>query len=585
MISKMMKIVPNKFKKLDTWSFLLKRIIYISGFAGLCLIDQIIGSATGYIQYGLKNYTGVIIAIFILTAYKLKDFLKPIYLIWISLFFLIRWLLLDDLKAAIYNDIEVETNLWGIGLYGIILIRVFYLFAIEKKKPRKNWIPFVFCLVMLIGMAIIRSDYAWPKALLGACVFFYLTDFKEKDLNNLFSGMAEGIILGFLIIQVQAWRYRPYDMLRYEGMYSHPNMNALMYLCAYCAVLCKWYLMKLKRRNVFLRIPFILLAGLIAATMFFTGGRAAFITAVVVTLVFLIFQMLSRRRWKLAEFLADGVLLAVSIAVCVLPAYWLIRYIPVYVNEPLYFEADYAEGIAKKIQKNDPIDSEKYVELGEAADEMFERYLWFLDEETLNKVEQWIRDFPESLKLSLKAEAAHISAAEEKGEGKKIEPGTEKEHPLVLSGKEGDGVYNVRLDIYKYFMNKLTLIGKKNNIQGVWIYNWYLATHCHNVFLQIAYDFGIIIGIMFIVVVFMLYIRVLIGLIRKRSGSWYYRLFVATIFTTLFVVFGMLEIDWTYGQLAFTMFFIVQYIVYHKGAESPQPEKKKEAEAWELLNI
>lgn len=101
-------------------------------------------------------------------------------------------------------------------------------------------------------MVIIRSDYSWIKALASAVILFCLTDFKGKDLNNLFYGMVEGIIIGFLLIQLQAWMYRPYDMVRYEGMYSHSNMNALMYLCAYCAVLCKWYLMKLKGNYIFL---------------------------------------------------------------------------------------------------------------------------------------------------------------------------------------------------------------------------------------------------------------------------------------------------------------------------------------------
>lgn len=97
-----------------------------------------------------------------------------------------------------------------------------------------------------------------------------------------------------------------------------------------------------------------------------------------------------------------------------------------------------------------------------------------------------------------------------------------------------------------------------------------------NLFLQIAYDFGIIIGIMFIIVVLMFYIIILVGLVKRRSGSWYYRLIVATMYTTLFVVFGMFEMDWTYGQLPFTMFFVVQYIVYHKASERLQPEPKQE---------
>lgn len=682
MIYKVLNRISNNLKKSDTWGLFLKRIIYIIGFSCLCVMDQKIGSATGYIQYGIKNYTGIIIGIFILTTFKLRDFCKLPYLVWIVFFFIARYLSFDWLKGIIYNEMELKTNLWGIGLYGIILIRMFYLYVVEKKKPRMNWIPFIFGLSMLIGMVIVRVDYSWPKALFGAFFCFYLTDFKEKDLNNLFSGMIEGIIIGFFVVQIQAWMFRPYDYIRYKGMYSHANMNALLYLCAYCAVLCKWYLMKLKKRSVLLRIPFIALAGLIIGTMFFTGGRAAFISATVVTVIFLVFQMLSRRRWKLVEFLVDGVILATTIAVCVLPAYWLIRYVPVYVNEPLYFEADYAEGLEKKIQKNDPIDSEKYVELGEAADEIFERYLWFLDEETYVNVVRWIRDFPESLIAPLEVDAAEYSEGLEKeiqanlwdgvdnsikqyicpktgkikpakseyrvsnpifmqdvcyvivssdiaftnnvgwrfldAEGnvvaygkyaetekehiiiipekakffqftwklntnlkieftniknknanvEVVESGADSEHPLVLNDIQ-DGVYNVRLDIYKYFIGKLKLIGEKNNVQGVWIKRGYLATHCHNVFLQIAYDFGIIIGVMFIIVVLMFYRRVLIGLIQKKSGSWYYRLFVATMYVTLFVVFGIFEINWIYGQLPFTMFFLMQYVVFHKEPEKP----------------
>ncbi len=439
-----------------------------------------------------------------------------------------------------------------------------------------NWPCFGVWLVMAVSMAVIRSDIGWTEVVLITFLCFYLTDFNEKDLNNLFSGMLEGIIVGFFLIQVQAWRHRPYDTLRYLGMYSHANMNALLYLCTYCAVLGKWYLMKLKHRFVLLRVPFIVLAGLIVATMLYTGSRSAFMTVIPVTLVFLLFQMFSRKRWKLLELLIDGAVLVVSVVVSVLPAYGLIRYIPVNVDDPIYFEADKIE---EKIQKGDEAYSEKYVEFDEASEEMFDRYLWFLDEETAQKVEEWIREFPDSLKTSLKVEAAEASdIASEAVE--EIELGADPQHPLELSTPTFEG-YDVRLDIYRYFWNKLTLIGEKGSKQGVWLKPWYQATHCHNLFLQMAYDFGIIIGIVFILVVLMLCIRVLVGLIRKKSGVWYYRLYVVAGFTTIFVVFGMTECVWIYGQLPFTMFFIVQYVLYHKGPDSVD---RKEVEAVEVAS-
>ena len=164
-------------KEKAIWEFIIKRIIYILCFVSLCIVDQIIGSETGRIQYGLKNYTGIIIAIIILTAYKVKDYIKIPYLIWIILFFIGRYFALDWGKANAGNYLEFQTNLWGIGIYGIVLIRMFFSWVIERKRPHVKWFPFCICLVMLIGMAVIRSDLAWPKALFGALVCFYLTDF------------------------------------------------------------------------------------------------------------------------------------------------------------------------------------------------------------------------------------------------------------------------------------------------------------------------------------------------------------------------------------------------------------------------
>ena len=576
MLRKIILHLPSSLRNADSWILFLKRIIHVACFTGLCMIDQIIGSATGRIQYGLKNYTGIIIAIIILTAYKLKDFIKIPYFIWVIVFFIGRYFALDWGKANAGNYREFQTNLWGIGIYGIVIIRMFYCWVVEKKKPHMKWGPFCICMVMLISMAVIQNGLAWPKALLGALLCFYLTDFEEKDLNNLYSGMAEGIIVGFFIIQGQAWMYRPYDSanMRYLGMYSHPSMNALFYVCAYCAVLCKWYLMKLKKQHIVFRFPFILLAGVIIGTTVFTGARTAMIVLGIITVLFLFFQMLSRRKWKIVELIIDGILLVVSIVVCFLPSYYMIRYIPAYVDEPIYFESDNED---EKIQKGDPIDSEKYVELEEALERMYDRFSWFFKE--LDARKDVRIDWKDIVLPPMKVQAASdewYEAFYNPEDEVYIEPGTDKKHPL-LTIEEAESDVTIRVSIYKYFLNHLSLIGEKGNKQGVWLTKRYYATHCHNVLLQFAYDFGIIIALFFVAVVFMLYNRVLFGLTEKKSGAWYYRLFVTVSFATLFLAFGTLDIVWTYGQLPFIMFWVVQYIVYHK-----QPH---EVEAEEMLAL
>lgn len=549
--------------KQDNWELLVKRIIYIVCFLCFCYLDQIVGSATGYVQNGLRNYTPVLICVIIITSYKFKDFIKLKYLIvclsyLLSCIFLYEWL-----YEQVENEFSLKPYLCLTGFLILICMRMAEDYFIEKNKFHINKSIFIVFILMTILMIILRADLIWTFTLLLVCLILYLTDFKEKDINNLFCGMLDGIIIGFFLIQIQAWMYRPYDILRYHGMYSHPNMNALFYLCVYVALLSKWYMLERKKKIGLLFLFYIMLSGMVISTMFYTGARSAFITFIVITFIFLFFQFFIYDSFKILKSLTNAFILFISILICILPAYWLIRYVPVRFNEPLYFEADKAQ-MHKKVQKNEDIHSDKYIELGEVVDEMFERYLWFIDDDMLEYIEMFIRNFPDSLNVYLRVNATSLDV----DAGIHIEPGMDRRHPVELSGEMGEGSYDVRIDIYKYFLNKLQLFGDKNNPQGIWTSYDNFAGHTHNLFLQIAYDFGIIVGVIFILYIIMLYIQIIIGLVKDRSPDNLFRMFVATMYITLFVVFGMFEIDWRYGQLSFTMFFVVQYVLHHK---FPQP--------------
>ena len=559
-------------KRVDSFNFFLKRMIYILCFTGLCLIDQTIGSATGWIQFGIKNYTSFIIAIIVISAFKIRDFIKIPYFIWLILFFLGRNYVLTWGISNSGNFLKLQTAMWCLGIYGVVFLRLFYFYVIEKKRPHIKWSSFGICLIMLLGMAVIQNDINWPKTLFVTLICLYLTAFNEKDLSNLYEGIADGIILGFFVVQIQAWMYRPYDIFRYRGMYSHPNMNALFYLCAYSAVLCKWYLLKIRKQHVLYRIPLILLAGLIVGTIFFTGARTAYITIAFLTLGFLIFQFFSHEKGKILELALSIVALISSIFICFLPAYYLIRYIPAYVDEPIYFEAD---NVSKKIKKGEPVDSEKYISLEKALKVMYGRFFGFVDEEKGENT-SWI-DWKDILMPAQVVYASEMSERYEQYinpiETGYVELGTESSHPL-LTGDEENSSVKTRVAIYKYFLERTSIIGKKNNPQGVWVSSKTFATHCHNVLIQISYDFGMIIGVFFVVVIFMFYYKVFKGLREYSEIDDFYRLFVSCSYVSLFLVFGMLDIVWIYGQLPFTMFWLVQYIVYHKQPHEIEAEQE-----------
>ena len=79
-----------------------------------------------------------------------------------------------------------------------------------------------------------------------------------------------------------------------------------------------------------------------------------------------------------------------------------------------------------------------------------------------------------------------------------------------------------------------------------------------------AYEFGWLVGVLLIFLSIQLYNKALFGIGERKSGAWYYRLFVTLSYATVMVVFGILEMNWVFGYLSFTMFFLVQYVLYHR---------------------
>lgn len=561
----------------DKTGMLVKRIIYIVCFVWLCYLDHIIGSATGYIQHALKNYTGVVIAIIILTAYRIKDFVKLPYLLWIILFFLGRYGILSWTQGVVYEYDKLEAALWNVGIYGIVLIRLFYAWKVEGRRRRMWKVAFGVWLAMMLGMVSIRPDVTWAGWFLLFFGCFYLTEFREADLNNLYSGMLEGIIIGFLLMQTCACMFRPYDMLRYEGMYSNANINALFYLLTYGAVLCKWYQMKLKRRPILLRLPVIALTGVLFGLTFLTMGRTALLSMLLLTVLFLVFQMISRKRGRLRMVLLDAGAVVLAVFLCFLPTYYVVRYLPAYVDEPLFFEADMNK-LEKKIQQGEAIDSDKYTDLETVIEKSFGRLFWFREEVDATFHEWW-----SDRKLMVQAAGANaLTLAEEGqvtvsavgmsiGDGQSvsglnsIKPGEDKTVPL-LTAEEAEDPVKVRMEIYKYYIENTQWIGRREGTQDLWLTSSYSAPHAHNIFLHIAGEYGWIIGGLFLLMILLSYHNVLMGLVEKRQGKWYFRLFVTLIFTTVAVSFGMLEICWTFGQLPFTMLFLVQYMTFHRPA-------------------
>lgn len=562
---KLILTIKEKIKDREVWIGAVKRVLCTLSFVVLCLLDQIVGSATGIYQQAMRDYTLVAVGIITLCAYRPEDFLKIPYLAWSVVFFTLKPFAFSWIRSNIGYLPDLESMSWAIWIFGIVYIRMFYQYVIEKKKPEMNWPLFGVWLIMMACMGLFPfvtgNEERWPLRFFFTFGVFYLTNYSRRDLNMLFTSLVDGVMIGFFIVQGQAWLHRPYDMIRYEGMYSNSNMNALFYLVVFCAVLCKWYQVKLKKKLLAIRVVYILFTGVLLGHMFLTLSRTAVAVAGVVSILFLIFQVLSRKRHRIREFIIDGTALILTFVVCFVPSYYMVRYIPAYVNDPVFFEADdNAYTMFIKVQKDDPIDSEKYVELEEAVKKFFGRLLWFADFSS-NEISRLFN-------LSMVAHAAEEGGGREgylvqEEEEVYVEPGTDPEHPVFPDLVNMDDTLKLRTGIYGHYFKNLNLMGHPRSDRSVWITKYYNPAHAHNLFLQWSFDFGVLAGLLFIVIVFFSYYTAIRGVKRKKQGACYYLLMMLSGFTTVFVLFGMLEIDWTYGQAAFSLYFVIQYLVFH----------------------
>ena len=84
------------------------------------------------------------------------------------------------------------------------------------------------------------------------------------------------------------------------------------------------------------------------------------------------------------------------------------------------------------------------------------------------------------------------------GSAKAEEPEPEEEEPDVSVYEKTEEYANGRMDIFRAYLKELNLTGHDD--MNVILPDGALAVHAHNIYLQVAYDHGLIVGVVFILV-------------------------------------------------------------------------------------
>lgn len=505
------------------WS---KRFLYVLCFLALNLIDLLRNTQTGDIWKTVANCTGLVVMILIASAYPFRNLLSTFSYIW------------TGICACIVAGVIVYPSTFIFGMYKWVfvtaILNVWWLVLFYKSfflpkikgKTAKSWINILgwIWIVMTALMTFNVSGRLWPVWFLAMFSLFYATQYTKEDAASLVEAMIDGTIIAFFAIQIYAYGFRPYDRVRYVGAYSNSNITSLHYLIVYTSILLKLHLLEQKKASRGWKLFYFLGAGGLLGFLFMTMGRTAWVTAFVITVLYGVFVMhhIWGKKWN--AILARGTALVLLFVIMFPAVFGTVRWLPTILHHPIWYEGEYD---TDKVHSFDPADSEKYVDMNEFMETVLGR-IWSTFEISVENP------------LILKAHAATL------------------DYEVVerVGSTDMDDALRGRLSIYKAYWTHLTWFGHPETeghylIEGTEFFSW----HAQNVWLQLAYTYGIPAGICFVCLTIVM-IVFYAGKMRENKTPYVVIPFFVCI---MFLVYGIMEINWNVGQYALFLLFFVQH--------------------------
>lgn len=508
-----------KGKTFNIWS--KKRILYTICFFLFCVIDQRTKTGSGLdgIIETFRDMAGVLMAVVIMSHYKWEEFMtyKIPYAVWtgIGLVAGVLFVVLGQSLAYFMNE-RVMVSL-DVLLFGYVVIHTFISVVKEKKYPKLNKGMFVLWTVMMLLMIFSRSDYVWPFCYFIMFGCFYLTDFTEEEQEDLYQGIMNGVILAFFAFQGFCCVFRPYDQVRYAGIYNNCNLNGLFYLVVLAAVFGKILYVTKENKHKFWRVYYWLGAGVVYSFLFMTIGRTAWAVGFILGLIFLAFyQSVKKQR----HFIRNGLLLVLCICMMFPVTFRMTRYLPPVFHHPVWFWGEWSE---ERVHSWDAWDSEKYVNIDDVMDM------------ALGRTNEIIGQILGKNPFLMVAYAAEIS-----------------ENPVLSYEDSIEDPLLVRKTIYEHYFENLNLLGHAQSDQGfqLTIYAW--VGHAHNIYLQYATDFGIMMIGCFLILNILVVIKMLMNYQKTRK----IRIIISFLIILVPLSFGLLEYSWGSGSISIALLFI-----------------------------
>lgn len=606
--------VPLKEKVKEHWPDFL-RIVFIAGAVWACC-NYMNGLYDIHHRIAERQLM-VFFALAILTMFKKKEIVHVVSFLYMLIAGgVIIWynsIYVDTIAMDVLDLRALRYGIAALFLAGFVVVQLILCFVHKRKiKQISAWYGAVVGIFFIL-IIVFRNTRWWTVALSVSFTLFYLAyafwDKKERLLQNI----CDGLILNFICSMLFCFMRRPFLSWvypRYPFIFHTVTVTAVYMTIIMCAALIRLtdkYRKSHKLGDIWLELT---IMGISGTYMIFTASRTGLLSVGVMMVIGVIATAsgIGKERWKNIGGLCAW--MAAALIWCFPAVFTAQRILPAVNDNVFKYEV---EVFPDAITRGNEWDSMYYItinrfievfnnkifdipESGSGSYERSEEYQKYRAKRFNSKGDVvWegsIKDTENTAdngavlgedsslngegdqKLNIIGTKTQEERTAEEEQAKELEKAAKEtdfteENPEEETVIEDTSVYekteeyaNGRMDIFRAYLEQLNLTGHDD--MGAYLPDGELAVHAHNIYIQVAYDHGIIVGIIFIIVGAATFIQGCIFYRRRKDEV--SCAFLPVVVVVAFAVAGIAE--WVFHlchPAGFTLLLVLAPLLFGMG--------------------
>ncbi len=452
----------------------------------------------------------IFLALAVLVTYKFKDLFNVINLIYCVIAGIVGYQYYQKALAALQDPEEldipvIKLTVWVGVLAGLILIGTIR-FAVKRRiRGFSIWYS------ILVGgffalIIIYRNTRGWPIYLVCAFTLYYLNMAAWEKKAALLRNVCNGILFHFGVMVLYCLLHRPYmffQYYRYPFIFHTVTISAVYLAMVVCAALVKFLDVYRRDQRLVAVYKELIVLGVSAVYLLFTLSRTGYL-AIAVTGVIMIPVMCFSLKGRWRRMLRSIGMMLLAASLCFPVIFTAQRIVPAVVARPELHEI---EEMPVEIVHGRDMDSYYYITIQRFI-QVFQMKILGIPEENSLRAIYMVADAKEEVldnPLFVRTSDILLASTEDTAAGAAVEESAEdtaagvtaEEIAAVGEDQEKEDSYtNGRLEIFRVYYSNLNKFGHDD--MGIMEPDGNFLVHAHNSYLQVAYDHGIYVGAVFI---------------------------------------------------------------------------------------